>query len=294
MLYTLKAMLIPRSELTFQMPGAKWDLDSPRDRKLLGWVLNQFLYGEVTGIQCGYWLYRAPSINAASFIARQAVEEFSHVKRFLKILEIIGEKPAPAHGGVRFLSTGMMGGSWGEHVCMEMALGEGLVLTVFYVLAETIPSAEIQKIIEFSIPEEERHVEFGEKETMKWIQEHPKDKSFLLGQALIQGIALKWLRKFILEKLSKEAGESHPILSRFPEFYDHIILKYEERIVKMGLSPVPLYQLSIFNKMSLILGLPFQKLIRKFRRQAPLLTKTYLDDPVVKNTALNANGPTEV
>ena len=31
-------------------------LEPARDRALLEWMLNQFLYGEVTGIQVGHWL----------------------------------------------------------------------------------------------------------------------------------------------------------------------------------------------------------------------------------------------
>src|SRR4051812_29437722 len=140
-------MLIPRSELEYDFQGARFDLASTDDRRLLGWIFNQFLYGEVTGIQCGHWLYRAPSLNAATFLARQAGEELAHVRKILRVLSILGEPPAPAHWAVRKLSTGMMGGSWGEHVTIEMALGEGLVLSVFYALAQTIDHPEIRKIL---------------------------------------------------------------------------------------------------------------------------------------------------
>src|SRR3954464_6308971 len=112
-------MLVSREEMRFDFGGAKFRL--PRDAALLGWIFSQFLYGEVTGIQCGHWLYRAPHFGAAVFLAKQAGEELSHVKKFLRILSLLGEKPEPAHWAVRFLSTGMMGGSWGEHVALEMA-----------------------------------------------------------------------------------------------------------------------------------------------------------------------------
>ena len=131
-------MLISRQELTYDFNGAAFDLEKAGDRALLAWIFNQFLYGEVTGIQCGHWLYRAPHLNAAAFLAKQAGEELSHVRKFLRILSLLGEKPDTAHSAVRFLSTGMMGGIWGEHVAIEMALGEGLVLGVFYALIDTI------------------------------------------------------------------------------------------------------------------------------------------------------------
>src|SRR5689334_21450481 len=137
-------MLLSRDEIRFDFQGAQFDLSAPTDRKLLGWIFDQFLYGEVTGIQCGHWLYHAPHFAAAAFLAKQAGEELSHVRRILRIFSLLGEKPKRAHPAIRFLSTGMMGSTWGEHVALEMALGEGLVLGVFYAMAETIVQPEIR------------------------------------------------------------------------------------------------------------------------------------------------------
>src|SRR5262245_2648370 len=111
-------MLLSRAEMTFDFGGAK--LDSSRDQKLLGWIMNQFLYGEVTGIQVGHWIYEAPDLESARFLSRQAMEEFQHVENFLRIMNLIGTEPAKPHPAVRFLSTGMMGASWAEHVALEM------------------------------------------------------------------------------------------------------------------------------------------------------------------------------
>src|SRR5207248_2744086 len=85
----------------FDWGGAR--LHPERDRAVLGWVMNQFLYGEVTGIQCGHWLYDAPDLDAARFFARQAVEAFQHVDNFLRILDLLGEKPGPPRRLGRFL-----------------------------------------------------------------------------------------------------------------------------------------------------------------------------------------------
>src|SRR5215475_1817773 len=116
-------MRVSRDELRFDFGGARFRL--PRDRALLGWIVDQFLYGEVTGIQVGHWLYRAPSLEAATFFARQAAEELSHVRQFLRIYELIGERPGPAHRVIRFMATGSMGTDYAEHVATEMAVGEG-------------------------------------------------------------------------------------------------------------------------------------------------------------------------
>src|SRR5207248_2519989 len=130
----------------------------------------------------------------ATFLAKQASEELSHVRKILRILSILGEKPAPAHWSIRMLSTGMMGSSWGEHVTLEMALGEGLVLCVFYALERTIDEPEIRKILSSAISEEERHVEFGEREAQTWLARYPGSRDFLLGLALTQLAFLRSLK----------------------------------------------------------------------------------------------------
>ncbi|HEX5035585.1 MAG TPA: ferritin-like domain-containing protein [bacterium] len=274
-------MLIPREELTFDFKGATFDTSKQTERKLLAWVFDQFLYGEVTGIQCGWWLYKAPHLDAAVFLARQAGEEFSHVRRFLKIISLLGEKPGKAHPAVRFLSTGMMGHSWGEHVAIEMALGEGLVLGVFYAMIDTIPDPEIRRILSTSVVEEERHVVFGEKETMAWLQKHPSSRSLLLGQALIQALGLRFVKRFIMKKLVREVGADHPVMSRFDAFYEHALSNFETCIQRLGLSQVPPSRLSFVTKFSLIVLLPFRGLWARFRYKTPLLTKSYLEDPAL-------------
>src|SRR5256885_2464734 len=99
-------MLLSRQEMTFDFGGAR--LSADRDRALLGWILNQVLYGEVTGIQCGHWLYDAPDLDAARFFSRQPVAEFQHLDKFLRILDLLGEAPAPPHQTVRVRQTAPM------------------------------------------------------------------------------------------------------------------------------------------------------------------------------------------
>jgi len=273
-------MLIKKDELKYDFQGAVFDLKQTRERTFLAWVFNQFLYGEVTGIQCGYWLYHAPHLNAAAFLAKQASEELSHVRRFLRILSLMGEKPASAHWAIRFLSTGMMGSSWGEHVALEMAMGEGLVLSVFYALVDTIDDPEIHRILESSCAEEERHVEFGEKETRLWLERHPKQRRELLGSALIQLMVLQRLKGVVVRSIAGVAGD-HPVLSQFGGFYDHILARYSLRIERLGLSDRPLSELGTLTRFGLVARVPIAWLRAKVRRPAPLLTSTYLNDPLL-------------
>ena len=71
---------------------------------------------------------------------------------------------------VRFLATGMMGGSWAEHVALEMAQGEGFVLMAFYAIIDSLDHKPSVDILRRAVKQEERHVEFGEQQTMKAIE----------------------------------------------------------------------------------------------------------------------------
>lgn len=276
-------MLLSREEREFDFGAARFDLENPTDRRLLGWIFNQFLYGEITGIQCGYWLYNAPTLIAAQFLARQATEELSHVKRFLKILELIGENPAPPHRAIRFMATGMMGGSWGEHVTMEMALGEGLVLTLFYAMEQTISDPQVQKLITSALKEEESHVAFGERESQAWLEEHPGDRKLFLGQVLLQWWAMKVIKRFVLRKLIQISGSEHPVFRQFSEFYDHVIRVLETQVELLGISPFPLREMGVFEKVTLVGTLPVRKFLSKLRKRQKKLTTSYLEDPMVRN-----------
>ncbi len=268
-------MLISRTELDYEFRGPGFDLKNENDRLFLGWVMDQFLYGEVTGIQCGHWLYRAPTLHAAAFLARQASEELSHVKRILRIQTLLEVRSQPAHRAVRFLSTGMMGGTWGEHVALEMALGEGLVLSVFYALSRLIPHPEIKNLIESAIVDEEKHVEFGERETALWLKRFPADRKLFLASAVLQSIALRKLKSFVLKKLPAD----HPVLKQFPDFYDFVVARFEERVLKLGLTEKPIREMGFFEKGLLLATLPFRARITRFFRPKKLLTSIYLNDP---------------
>jgi len=273
-------MLLSREEMTFDFAGAR--LEPERDRKLLAWVMNQFLYGEVTGIQCGHWLYQAPDLEAARFFSRQAVEEFQHVENFLRILEILGEGPAPAHRLVRFLSTGMMPATFEEHVCLEMALGEGFVLMALYGVIDTIAHDEIRAILGRAVKQEERHVEFGEQRTMQAIRERPALRRRLLGLSLVSMWAVRRLGAFMRSRLPR-----HEVLSQLPEFLGFSVACAERRLLRMGVLTKPLAELTALEKGLAIAEAYGAAVFRSPFRLLPKkrLTETYLRDPAVANRA---------
>ena len=275
-------MLLTREEMTFDFAGAR--LDPAGDRKLLGWMMNQFLYGEVTGIQCGHWLYGAPDLEAARFFSRQAVEEFQHVDNFLRILGLLGEKPAAAHGMVRFLTSGMMPATFAEHVCLEMALGEGLVLMALYAVIDTLAHEEIRAILQRAVKQEERHVDFGERRTMEAVRGRPALRRRLLGLSLVSTWGVRRLGAFMRKRLPLD----HPVLSALPQFLQFTVACAEKRLLRMGVLTKPFAELGALGKTAAVaeaygtslLAAPLRLLPRK------RLTDTYLRDAAVLQRAV--------
>jgi hypothetical protein len=268
-------MLVSREELRFDFAGGKFRL--PRDAALLGWIFDQCLYGEVTGIQCGHWLYHAPSLEAATFFARQAVEELSHVRQFLRLYGLLGVKPGPAHPVIRFLATGAMGTDYVEHVGTEMAIGEGMVLMIFYALIDTLEDDRMVKILEAAARQEERHVIFGEQQTRALVQTDPALADYLLGLNLLSLIGVKELGRYVERKL----GQEHEVLRHLPRFLAALVRTMELRLQRLGVLKGSLLELSGPRRAWLILKARVRHFFMRFRPRPKLLTRTYLADPAI-------------
>lgn len=277
-------MLLTREEMTYDFGGAR--LSPGRDRDLLRFVFSQYLYGEVTGIQVGHWLYAAPDLAAARFLAKQAVEEMQHVGNFLRILGSLGLEPEPPHPLLRFLATGMMGDDWAQHVATEMALGEGFVLTTMYAVADTLDDPDVVAILNRAARQEESHVDFGEQRTMALLRDRPELRPRLLGQCLIW----LWGVARLGDHLVKRSDGAHPVLRQLPEFTAHTLRCAELRIVRMGLCsrpPLSLPRRSRARLMALAVGralwgsttAPLAGLHSRTTR----LTHRYLQDPLVRS-----------
>ncbi len=267
-------MLLSREEMTFDFGAARFEVD--RDRDLLVWIFSQFLYGEVTGIQVGHWLYRAPTLDAANFLARQAVEELSHVDRFRDILRHLDGTPVPAHRAVRFLSSGMMGDDWAEHVCLEMALGEGYVLSVLYALIDTVEHDEIRAILRRATKQEERHVAFGESETLKALTARPAASP---PAPRPRSLVSSWESRPSLARSRRGASDEHPVLARFPEFLRHVRATTELRLERLGLLEGAVSRIPTAARWSKMMASAAEHGVRRiWPSRVPLLTRTYLSD----------------
>jgi hypothetical protein len=275
-------MRVSREEMRFDFGGAKFRL--PRDRAVLGWIVDQFLYGEITGIQVGHWLYQAPSLSAATFLARQATEELAHVRVFLRIHALLGTRPGPAHPVVRFLSTGAMGSDYAEHVSTEMAVGEGLVLAVFQALIDTVEQPDIVRLLEGAARQEERHVAFGESETERLVREQPRLAKALLGSNLLGLLALPRLARFIQRKL----GNDHEVLRHTEAFLAHVLRLTELRLQRLGVLTGRLADLGWPRRVGLVARALLRHGVTRLHRPRRL-TRTYLTDPLVQRALLESS-----
>lgn len=269
-------MLLTRDEMTFDFQGATFDLE--RDKTLLGWILSQALFGESTGCYCGAALYAAPDVAAATFLSRQALEEFQHFKQFLGIFQRLGIQPVKPHPIMKFLTTHET--LWDHHVTLEMAVGEGLVLTTFYALIDTMPDPEIRRVLQGIARQEATHVQFGEERAMLAIRGKPWLARQLLGLNLISLDAARLLGGTVAEQL---APKDHPVLRHLPEFVGFVTRVTELRLTRMGILTVPLEQISSRNRLALMAEGVVARRIRSFLNpERAHIPDNYLDDPMVK------------
>ncbi|MHC5021054.1 MAG: ferritin-like domain-containing protein [Planctomycetota bacterium] len=277
-------MLLTREEMTFDFQGGTFDLE--RDRELLAWIFNQFLYGEVTGIQVGHWIQEAPNLEAADFFAKQCIQELQHIRAFKRCFEILGVPAAPAHRALRMMSSDFIGGNFEEHVALEMAQGEGFVLLVFYALIDTIDHPEISKLLKRAAPQEEEHCGFGEAQTIKAIQGNPKLRDHLLGLNLAQlGMARRFAGSF---GQYLPAPPDHPVLKHLDAFVRFGLDLAEVRLQRMGLLEGKIADIGALRRIRLSLGSSIRRYGRvliPFRRRPKRLTDTYLSDPGIVGAA---------
>lgn len=274
--------------MRFDFGGARFD--PVADRAILRWMLSQFLYGEITGVQVGHWLHAAPDYDSARFLARQAVEELQHVGNFLKIMQLLDVTPEPAHPVLRFLATGMMGDDWAEHVALEMATGEGFVLTAFYALIDTLDHREAVSIMERAARQEEAHVAFGEQRCMRLLADRPELRDQLLGANLIWMWGVRQLSSYIDKKLP----QSHPVLSQLKPFLAHALRCAELRLVRMGMCDRPLSELPRSTQARYLFAALRGKVKSSatgWLRRPVRLTDVYLKDPSLRRLLTEQSTP---
>lgn len=273
-------MLVSREEMAYDFEGASFDLE--RDREVLGWIFSQFLYGEVTGVQVGRWLERAPDFDAAQFLARQANEEIAHVKVFLRILSSLQQTPQPPNRVLKILATDFAGATFTEHCFVDMALGEGFVLAALYALVDTVPESDIRTLLRGLARQQEGHVSFGEEQTMKALRRDGSQARHLLGLAMVS-----------MAGMGKLAGHAqtrfadHPVLSQLPGFLAHTRKITELRLHRMGVARNgSMNAMTPADKGLLMAGSVarrYGRALNPLRQRPRRLTGTYLRDPSIRS-----------
>jgi hypothetical protein len=272
-------VLLTREEQTYDFGGARFDLD--RDRDELAWIFSQFLFGEVTGVQVGEWLAQAPDFEAARFLARQANEEMAHVQLFVRILRSLGVEPQPPHRALKFLATDFAGGTFLEHCCLEMALGEGFVLMAIYALIDTLPESEVRSLLVGLSRQEEGHVSFGEEQTLTGLRRDPSRARHLLGLALVSLAAVRRLAGWTGRRYG-----GHPVLSQMPGFLRATASAAELRLRRMGVLRRPLPSISAGERSAVMassVARRYGRALNPFRSKPVPLTETYLRDPALRS-----------
>jgi hypothetical protein len=220
----------------YDFGGATFDLANPSDRDLVRFILSQALYGEATGVYCGKSLYAAGSLEAARFYLRQARQELNHLELFAEIFRKLEMEPLPAHWVVKLLSA--HNNYYPLKVMMEHALGEGMVLDIFReVLLQTLPDsdpriADIKKKLLVVCKEEEEHVAWGEKETMRLLAEKPWLRTPFYGLLELQlSVAPMIVRAFAAR------AKGHPVLTHLGPFVDHVRTRMWAQAHRLGFAP---------------------------------------------------------
>lgn len=220
----------------YDFEGAAFDLESPRDRDIVRFVLSQALFGEATGVYCGRSLYAARSLEAADFYVRQARQELAHLRLFADVFRALDMTPLPAHWVIRLLSA--HNDYYPLKVFLEHAVGEGMVLDVFKdLLLATLPDSDprvpaIKKKLRVVCSDEAEHVAWGEKETRRILRERPWLKTPFYGLFELQMATLP-----LLVRALRSQSEGHPVLRHLDGFVAHVRSHAAEQGKRLGYVP---------------------------------------------------------
>jgi hypothetical protein len=205
----------------YDFEGLCFDLEKPKDREIICFMLSQALYGEATGVYCGKSLYTARSLEAARFYIKQARQEINHLELFAEIFRVLEMQPTEAHWTIRLLSS--HNNYYPLKVLMEHAIGEGMVLDIFRdVMLQTLPDSDprvpgIKKKLRAVCREEQEHVAWGEKETRAMLELHPWLRTPYAGLIELQ----LSLIPVVIRRFEKQM-DSHPVLGHLPAFAQHV------------------------------------------------------------------------
>jgi hypothetical protein len=183
-----------------------------------------------------------------------------------------------------------------------MAQGEGFVLMAFYAVIDTLDHKPSTDILRRAVKQEERHVEFGERETQKAIAGRAWLRRRLLGLSLVSMWGVGRLARY----MGKRMPADHPVLRHLPAFLALSNRCAETRLRRIGVLDRPLAELGSLRRAALVaeayagkalgglwslVSAPLRLL--PFWPKKKRLTDVYLSDPHVAGYRLPAGEPAD-
>ena len=270
-------MLLRRREMSYDFGQATFDVSA--DRELLRWVFSQLLYGQVQAVQAGRRIPEAPDLDSARFVAKRCLDDHDAVRDLVRVFDRLRAEPGEPHRLVRLLSLRSSGGGWEEHVALELAQGQGLVLSVLYGLLDTVEDPVIHPALERITAHLEGVVEFGERATIEALAHDPGLARRLAGLHLLHLYALR----IVAEAARAIAPRRHPVLRQVPYFLYTAAAATETRLLRLGLVDRPPSALGRRQTVRLVAEAYLLRWSRRLvGRRRPELAARYLDDPVVR------------
>jgi len=163
-----------------------------------------------------------------------------------------------------------------------------------YGLIDTLDHSEAVQLLERAVRQEERHVEFGEQETMRVVQGRPGLRRRLLGLNLVS----LWAVRRLAAAMERRMPAGSPVAARLADFTRSAAASHELRLRRMGLLDRPRAELPGWRQGMLVAeaylgkagaGLLSLLALRPLRWLGILrrhrLTDVYLADPALQASA---------
>ena len=185
-------------------------LTLPKDRELLSFIFARFIDGEMTGLLEGRALCRAPTLQAADFLARQVRDEIRHAQMYT----VLYRYASPGRGVPRspWLLAAIMapvsGRFWAEHCFLDKALGERWVLYLMQRLVEDTDDARITRTLRAIAKDEREHITFGENETRSYVGTNRFRRYYLWGLFLRVDLAIALAYRILYPVIRKRYSEA--------------------------------------------------------------------------------------
>jgi hypothetical protein len=161
----LQREMFPRTQDVTGSPFAKF---SEQDWTNLAiesdnWTLSQFLHGEQGALLCTAKIVETvPWIDAKYYASTQVMDEARHVEVFAKYLDEKHQGHYPINAHLKMLLDDIINDSrWDMTYLGMQIMVEGLALAAFGFMKQTTPDPLLQKLLQYVMADEARHVAFG-------------------------------------------------------------------------------------------------------------------------------------